>query len=84
VKNVLRVSLIGLVLIVGAEWVQGVAYDHCNTSYISRLVSSYQNGTYCSSTGAGCVYCWDDDGASYCFGDLQTGTCGIDYQNLPW
>jgi len=79
-RTLVRLCLIGVALLVAGRGELAVAdYDHCNTYYNSRIVSSYQYGTYCGSTGGGCQYCWNDNGDGYCFGNMPAG-CGIDHQ----
>lgn len=80
-RNLFRVCLIGVALLAaGRSEVAQADYDNCNTYWNSRIVSSYEHGTYCGSTGSGCQYCWDNGGGDYCYGNMPSG-CGIDHQN---
>lgn len=80
-RNLVRVCLLMVALLTAGRGELAQAdYDHCNVYYDSRVVSSYEYGTYCGSTGRGCQYCWDDDLGDYCYGNLNSG-CGIDHQN---
>lgn len=76
----LRRCLLALVLFAASrgQLAHG-GYDNCNTYYNSRVVSSYEYGTYCGATGSGCQYCWDNDLGDYCYGNMPAG-CGIDHQ----
>ena len=74
-KTLVRRCLLGVALIAGSA----LGYDNCNTYYNSRVVSSYEYGTYCGSTGSGCQYCWDNDLGDYCYGNMPSG-CGPDHQ----
>lgn len=60
--------------------VNGVAvgadsWDGCMTYVNSRVVSSWEYGTYCGATGAGCQFCYMMDGQSYCYSTLPR-LCG--------
>lgn len=80
-KNLFRVCLIvAALLAAGRSELAQADYDNRNTYYNSRVVSSYEYGTYCGSTGNGCAYCWDNDGSEYCYGNIGS-SCGIDHQN---
>lgn len=50
-------------------------WDGCNTYQNSRLVSTWQYGTYCGSTGPGCMFCYTLDGQNYCYTTLPK-VCG--------
>lgn len=81
-RNLFRAALFGAVLLLASrnELAQA-GYDHCNTYPTSRVVSSYEYGTYCGATGNGCVYCWDDDLSSYCYGNIGSNCGQVDHQN---
>ncbi len=80
-KSMTMIFFLGLALLaVGQGEVALADYDHCYTYTNSRLVSSWEYGTYCGATGSGCVNCWNDNGGSYCIGALPSG-CSIDHQN---
>jgi hypothetical protein len=38
----------------------------CQSYSNSRLISSWEHGTYCGSTGGGCSECYNSDGSNYC------------------
>jgi hypothetical protein len=79
-RNLVRRCLFGVVLFAAAHGNSVLGYDNCNTYYNSRIVSSYQYGTYCGSTGNTCTYCWDNDLGAYCYSNSPAG-CSIDHQN---
>ena len=81
-KSFFRMCLIGAaILLAGRSELAQAGYDNCNTYYSSRVVSSYEYGTYCGATGNGCVYCWDNDGGGYCWGPIGSEYCvKIDHQ----
>ena len=81
-KSLFRVCLFAVALLAAdrSELAQA-NYDHCNTYHSSRLISSYEYGTYCGGTGNGCVFCWDDDGGGYCYSVIGDEYCvSIDHQ----
>lgn len=81
-KSLFRMCLIGAaILLAGRSELAQANWDHCQSYENSRVVSSYQWGTYCGSTGNGCTYCWDDGLGDYCYGNFGSG-CGIDHQNF--
>lgn len=80
-KNLFRACVFVMALLAaGRSELAQADYDNCNVYYNSRVVSSYEYGTYCGDTGRGCQYCWNNDLSSYCYGNMPAG-CGIDHQN---
>lgn len=68
-KSLFRVGvLVAALLGAGRGEVAQADWDNCQTYPTSRLVSSYEYGTYCGGTGNGCTFCWNNDGGSYCYG----------------
>ena len=83
-KNLFRVCLlVAALLVAGRSELAQANYDHCYAYLTSRVVSSFEDGTYCGGYGNGCQYCWDDDGGGYCYSVIGDEYCvSIDHQTF--